>query len=333
MGIRRGKIMTTDKKLKKTVPFLNKNKVKETGGHLVVSIFRYVLLIAISYIILYPLFAMIAYSFHSKIDVMDPSVTWIAKDGTFEAYTGAWKALDYPKSLLNTLLVGMVSALLEIFSCAIAAYGFARFKFKGRGLLFGVVLLTAIVPVQILVIPLNLNYQFFNFGYLVDLLNLIPGVNIPYISLIDTPFTFWLPSLFGVGLRSGLFIFIYRQFFMGLPKELEEASWIDGCSPFMTFFRVVIPSSGVVFLTVSIFAIIWHWNEYYQSVIFFTNEFPLAVAMANLNQTLREQGLVDAFAASGVSAACLMFIGPVLIMYLFLQKKFIQSIDRVGIVG
>lgn len=326
--------MTKEKKLKKTIPFLNKNRVKETGGRLGVSLFRYVLLIAISYIVLYPLFAMITYSIQSNADVMDPSVTWITRGATFQPYVAAWKGLDYPNALVNTLLVGMVSALLEIFSCAIAAYGFARFKFKGRGLLFGIVLFTAIVPVQILVIPLSLNYQFFGFGYVVDLLNLIPGVNIPYISLMDTPFTFWLPSLFGVGLRSGLFIFIYRQFFMGLPKELEEASWIDGCNPLMTFFRVVIPSSGVVFLTVAIFAIIWHWNEYYQSVIYFSSEFPLAVTLSNIKSgALREAGYQDQFAAPAVSAACLMFIAPVLTMYLFLQKKFIQSIDRVGIVG
>ena len=326
--------MTTEKKLKKTVPSLNKNKVKEVGANLIVSIFRYLLLIAISYIILYPLFAMISYSLQSRADVLDTSVTWIPKFGTFDTYKVAFEALDYPKALLNTVLVGLVSAALEIFSCAIAAYGFARFKFKGRGLLFGIVLFTAIVPVQILVIPLFLNYQYFGFGYIVNLLNLIPGVNIPYISLIDTPFTFWLPSIFGVGLRSGLFIFIYRQFFMGLPKELEEASWIDGCNPLMTFFRVVIPSSGVVFLTVAIFAIIWHWNEYYQSVIFFTNNFPLSVTLSTIrDQALNTMGYRDAFAAPYVSAACLMFIAPVLIMYIFLQKKFIQSIDRVGIVG
>lgn len=325
--------MTKEKKLKRTIPRLNKNKVKDTGSRFAVSIFRYVLLIAISYIILYPLFAMIAYSIQSKADVMDTSVTWISKVSTFENYQVAWKALEYPKSLLNTLLVGMVSALMEIFSCAIAAYGFARFKFKGRGILFGIVLLTAIVPVQILVIPLSLNYQFFGFGYVVDLLNMIPGINIPYVSLMDTPFTFWLPSLFGVGLRSGLFIFIYRQFFMGLPKELEEASWIDGCNPLMTFFRVVIPSSGVVFLTVSIFAIIWHWNEYYQSVIYFTSQFPLSVTLSNITTSLKNYGFHDAYAAPAVSASCLMFIAPVLILYMFLQKKFIQSIDRVGIVG
>lgn len=326
--------MTTDKKLKKTVPLLSEHKLKDAGMKLGVSIFRYVLLIAISYIILYPLFAMIAYSFQSKADVLDTSVTWIPKKGTLETYSVAWQALDYPKALLNTLLIGIVSAAMEIFSCAIAAYGFARFKFKGRGILFGIVLFTAIVPVQILIIPLFLNYRFFNFGYILDIINLIPGVDIPTISLVNTPFTFWLPSLFGVGLRSGLFIFIYRQFFMGLPKELEEASWIDGCNPLMTFFRVVIPSSGVVFLTVSIFAIIWHWNEYYQSVIFFTSEFPLSVTLATIrDQALAQMGHRDAFAAPYVSAACLMFIAPVLIMYLFLQKKFIQSIDRVGIVG
>lgn len=323
--------MTTEKKLKKTVPFLNKHKLKEVGSNVAISAFRYVLLIAISYIILYPLFAMISYSFQAKADIMDTSVTWVPKTGSLENYKVAWEALEYPTSLLNTVVVHLVSAFLEIFTCAIAAYGFARFKFKCRGLLFGIVLFTAIVPVQILVLPLFLNYQYFGFGYIVNLLNLIPGVDIPYISLIDSPLTFWLPSIFGVGLRSGLFIFIYRQFFMGLPKELEEASWIDGCNPLMTFFRVVIPSSGVVFLTVSIFAIIWHWNEYYQSVIYFTNDFPLSVMLSGIRS---QQGISrDAFAAPPVSAACLIFIAPVLIMYLFLQKKFIQSIDRVGIVG
>ena len=326
--------MTTETKLKKTVPALSKHKLKAVGVNIVVSIFRYLLLIAISYIILYPLFAMLSYSFQNRADILDTSVTWIPKRGTLENYAIAWEALEYPTALVNTVLVHLVSAFLEIFSCAVAAYGFARFKFKFRGLLFGVVLFTAIVPVQILVIPLFLNYQYFGFGYIVNLLNMIPGVEIPYISLIDTPFTFWLPSLFGVGLRSGLFIFIYRQFFVGLPKELEEASWIDGCNPLMTFFRVVIPSSGVVFLTVAIFAIIWHWNEYYQSVIFFAEELPLSVMLSNVRAiALEYRGYRDQFAAPGVSAACLMFMAPVLIMYLFLQKKFIQSIDRVGIVG
>ncbi len=327
--------MTTEKRLKTNKPLaLTKHKMKQRGTSILFSLFRYVFLISISYIILYPLFAMIAYSVQTERDLMDASVTWISKGATFDNYKMAWEALNYPSALLNTVTVGGISAALEIFSCAIAAYGFSRFKFRGRGILFGLVLLTAIVPVQILVIPLFLNYRYFDFGGILTLIYQITGTeNGWYLDLTDTGFTFWLPSLFGVGLRSGLFIFIYRQFFMGLPKELEEASWIDGCNPLMTFFRVVIPSSGVVFLTVSIFAIIWHWNEYYQTVIFMTSNFPLSVTLSGVLGALNDMGMHEAIAAGGVSAACLLFILPMLIMFLFLQKKFIQSIDRVGIVG
>lgn len=325
-----------NKKSKKSLPKLqvNKYKVKQCAASTIFSIFRYIFLIAVSYIILYPLFAMIAYAIMSQEDIVDISVTWLSRNPTFKNFTDAWQALEYPTALLNTVLVGGVSAVLEIFSCAVAAYGFARFEFKGKNLLFGLVMLTAIVPVQIIVIPLFLNYKYFDVLGITKLFFTVTGIEPAYLDLTDSPFTFWLPSLFGVGLRSGLFIFIYRQFFLGLPKELEEASWIDGCGPIRTFVKIVIPSSGVVFLTVSIFAMIWHWNEYYQSVIFFNTNFPLSVTLSNITTSLTTNFDYHITKMTGpISAACLMFILPMLIIYLFLQKKFIQSIDRVGIVG
>lgn len=320
-------------KIKNRFPDLNRHRLKAFVGHGLFSIFRLVLLISVSYIVLYPLFAMISFSLMDRSDILDSSVTWISKTPTFNNFVYAWEALEYPTSFFNTLLVGGVSAFLEIFSCAIAAYGFARFKFKGKNFLFGLVLLTAIVPVQILVIPLYLNYSFFDVLGILGALSDWLGIGQGYVDLTDTPFTFWLPSLFGVGLRSGIFIFIYRQFFMGLPKELEEAAAMDGCGPLRTFFKIIIPSAGVVFLTVTIFAVIWHWNEYYQSVIFFTTQFPLSVKLSSITTELSSSGISQDFAAPYVSAACLLFILPVLIMYLFMQKKFIQSVDRVGIVG
>lgn len=317
---------------KKTVK-LNRHQVENKIKHIVMTIIRLIFLISVSYIIVYPLFAMIAYTLMSGSDVMDPSVIWIARNPTFENVEVAFESLDYINSLIQTVLVGVVSALIEVISCAIAAYGFARFKFKGRGILFGLVLLTAIVPVQVLAIPLYLNYRFINLFGLTNLIGGLFGNPEFVIDLTNTPLTFWLPSLFGVGLRSGLFIFIYRQFFMGLPKELEEASWIDGAGPLKTFIRVVIPSSGVVFLTVTIFSIIWHWNEYYLSVLYFQNDFPLAVSLSGVATAFESAGIRGEMMAGPMSAACLMFILPMLIMFLFLQKKFIQSIDRVGIVG
>ena len=313
---------------------ITKYQIKKNVKQVLTMIARYALLISVSYIVLYPLFALIAYTPMSRTDILDPSVIWFSKHPTKGTLVAAWGALDYLNGLSRTLLVGIVSAIIEVFTCAIAAYGFARFEFKGKNLLFALVLLTAIVPVQILAIPLYLNFRYLDFFGLTKLIGGAFFDNPDFvIDLTETPFTFWLPSLFGVGLRSGLFIFIYRQFFVGLPKELEEASWIDGAGPLKTFFKVVIPSSGVVFLTVTIFSIIWHWNEYHLSVLYFNNKHPLAVALSGVVSYFTQSGINYETAQGAISAACLLFIAPVLIMYMFMQRKFIQSVDRVGIVG
>ena len=188
---------------------------------------------------------------------------------------------------------------------------------------------TCALPIssQMLIIPMYLNYAHF------DILGIgkffIDTFHLPDFrpQLLNTGLTFWLPSLFGVGVRSGLFIFIYRKFFEGLPRELEEAAYVDGAGPLRTFVSVILPSSGVVFLTVTIFSTIWHWNECYLSDMYNKANPPLAVKL----DYIRSEILKDSRAAG--MAACLLFIAPVLIMYMFLQRKFVQSIDRVGIVG
>ena len=144
--------------------------------------------------------------------------------------------------------------------------------------------------------------------------------------------------MFGVGIRSGLFIFIYRQFFKGLPKELEEAAWIDGAGPFRTYFSIVIPLSGVAVLTVVIFSIVWHWNDYYLSSMYMSENFPLAVSLSQIRDGLQMTAGVGTggnpvLVRNILMAGCLMFIAPVLLLYLVLQKWFIRGIETVGIVG
>ena len=149
-----------------------------------------------------------------------------------------------------------------------------------------------------------------------------------------TPMTFYLPSLFGVGLRSGVLIYIYIQFFKGLPGELEEAAWIDGAGLFKTFFSIAVPSSSVVFTTVTIFALVWHWNDYYLAIMYLSDNFPLAVKIYDIKNLLTVQKIWDGYPAiSTKCAACFMFILPLLLVYLVLQRKFVKSIDRVGITG
>lgn len=302
-------------------------KKRILGG--IISFVRYFFLLALSYVVLFQLIYMISYSIRPAVDQYNPSVVWIPSAFTLENFKIAIKSLDFFNSLWVSVWYSQVSALIEVFVCAIIAYGFARFEFKEKGLVFFLLLVTIIVPNQMLVVPMYLNYSHFDILGIGELIRQLTGVDIRP-NLLNTAWTFYLPSLFGVGVRSGLFVFIYRKFFEGLPRELEEAAYIDGAGPLRTFLSVILPSSGVVFLTVTIFSSIWHWNESYLSSMFMTDEKPLAVMLENFPDAARVNG---GDTQMSQMAACLLFILPMLIMYMILQRKFVQSIDRVGIVG
>ncbi|MBE6806856.1 MAG: carbohydrate ABC transporter permease [Ruminococcaceae bacterium] len=303
--------------------------MKKRLTHGIVSFVRYFFLLALSYVVLFQLIFMISYSIRPPVDAYNPSVVWIPSEFTLENFTVAYDSLDYLNSGLVSVYIMMIAALIEVFTCAVIAYGFARFDFKEKGLVFFLVLVTIMVPVQMLVVPMYLNFSHFDILGIGNLIREWTGTDIRP-NMLNTAWTFYLPSLFGVGVRSGLFIFIYRKFFEGLPRELEEAAYVDGAGPLRTFLSVILPSSGVVFLTVTIFSSIWHWNENYLSGLFLQEKPSLAVMMDLLDTSLEQNGGDNRMTRM---AACLLFILPMLIMYMILQRKFVQSIDRVGIVG
>ena len=302
--------------------------LKKRTLNVVVNIFRYFFLLALSYVVLFQLMYMISYSIRPAVDAYNPSVAWIPSRFTLDNFNIALEALEYFKTGWTSVWVMLVAGMIEVFTCAVVAYGFARFEFKEKNFLFFLVLLTIMVPVQMLIIPMYLNYSHFDVLGILDLFRQWTGVDLR-VNLLDTALTFYLPSLFAVGVRSGLFIFIYRKFFEGLPRELEEAAYVDGAGPLRTFLSVILPSSGVVFLTVTIFSAIWHWNESYMAGMFMQNNPTLAVMLEAFSSSTL--GGTDTRMAE--MAACLLFVLPMLLMYMVLQRQFVQSIDRVGIVG
>lgn len=308
-------------------------KTKQVMKKTSFDIFRYILLTVVGYVIFIQLFYVLSYAIRAEKDVFDSSVVWIPKNFTMENFKIALDALEFFTHLITTLTIQVLSGLIEIITCAIPAYGFARFKFKGKNFLFGIVLLTILIPPQMIAVSMSLNYAYFDFLGIMKFIGGVFGAELRP-NLLNSGFVFWLPSIFGTGLRSGLFIFIYRQFFLSLPKELEEAAAIDGANAFTTFVRVVIPSSGVAFLTVTIFSVVWHWNEYYQSVLFFDSNYPLSVSLKQFSSGIEAVfGVGRGGSLAYEMAAVVLCILPVLIMYIILQRKFIASIDRVGIVG
>ena len=312
---------------------LKNTKFLKHASSVAYSVFRLALLIAIGYIVIYPVIYMISSSVKTTATFADPSVIYIPKHITFEYYSLALEAIDYKDSIISTVKYEIVSAVIEILICSFIAYGLARFDFKGKKFLNFVLLLTILVPVQMIIVPIMTNYSQLDVIGILGLLNRFTGIDLRP-NILGTVWTFYLPSIFGVGLRSGILIYIYIQFFSGLPKELEEAAWIDGAGLFRTFFSIAVPSSSVVYTTVTLFALIWHWNDYYLAVMYLSDKFPLAVRIYDIDNLITAVNIWGGGSAVAIkSAACFMFIAPMLVIYLFMQRKFVQSIDRVGITG
>ncbi len=305
-------------------------RFKRRGSAFAVALFRYALLIGLAFIILYPLFYIVSMAFREARDILDPSVTWIPRHFTMQNIIDAFEAMRYPQALWNTISISVVSSLLQLCSCAVVGYGFARFRFKGKSLFFGLVLLTIIIPPQIIFIPTYLMYSHYDFFGLTTALF---GEQ-AYVNLIDTNWTMYLPAALGVGIRSGLFIFIFRQFFRGLPKELEDAAYVDGCGHVRTFLRVIVPNAGGAFLTVFLFSLVWYWNDYYYMSMYFNKTQNISIALQGLTRNLSDLLMQNTNETSvRAQAGCLLTILPLLIVFIFLQKYFTEGLERTGIVG
>ena len=239
--------------------------------------------------------------------------------------------------MLNTLKVNIVCALLQVISCSLTGYGFARFKFKGRNLLFGVVILMILIPPQLTLIAQYLRFRYFDiFG----IIELITGSPFNMVSAKNAPLTMYLPAITGNGIRSGLMILIFRQFFKGLPKELEDAAYLDGCGPLRTFALVMVPNALSSFLTVFLFSTVWYWNDYFVSSSFFNDNKTIAMMVTNIESVLKLELFNDASLQVSarelvpwMQAGCLIAILPMLLLYIFLQKYFTEGIERSGLVG
>jgi multiple sugar transport system permease protein len=305
-------------------------------------IFRTCLLIGMSYVMLYPLLYMLSNAFKPAEQAYDPSVIWIPKSLTLANFVDAVKAMKYGSTFINTMFVSVVSSLLGMITCLMAGYGFARFKFKERNLLFLLVILTLIIPPQTTMIPTYMQLRYFDGFGILKLINLITGGNI-HINLIDSVWSMYLPAILGMGIRSGLYIFIFRQFFRGMPKELEDAALIDGCGVHGTFWRIMVPNAGAALLTVFLFSIVWYWNDYYYASMYMPGHPTMSVMLSRIRDALTAVAAGETGISSGgndlytymtrIQAASLLAIAPLLALYTVAQKYFVESIDRTGIVG
>jgi multiple sugar transport system permease protein len=298
---------------------------------LIYNLFRFGLIFGICFIILYPVLNMISMSIKVRDDLFDPSVFWIPRNFSFDTISSNFnfvvKFSEYWNYLFSTLLFVASTTACHIISSCLIGYGFAKFKFRGNSIIFSLVILTMLVPPLTIIIPQYLIMNNFNPLGIIGLFNGGVGVN------LNTGFLpIILLGLTGFGLKNSLYIFIFRQFFVNTPKELDEAAYVDGCGIFRTFFYIGVPLAKSAAITVGIFSIVWEWTDTFYTFFFGNNINHLFSELKNLSFRLWMLN-ADGTHLIYTNVAMLLAILPILILYLVLQKFFTQSIERSGLVG
>ena len=284
----------------------------------------YFLLCALSFIFLYPFIIMLCKSLMTDSDLMNITVKWLPSRPEWSNYKIAYAKLWFNKFVVNSSLVSILATAGHMVSCALTGYAFARYKFRLKGVLFGIVILSMIVPAQVIIFPLYMQYS--SWGWL------------------DTYLPLLAPTFFGFGLSGGFFIFLFRQFFMGLPYEMEEAARVDGCGPIRTYARIMLPMAQSSLLVCGVLSLVWHWNDYFEPGVYITatdrkmlpHRLPSLYALLNAeNFTMIQmtdiEGLI--FNEAMLMAATFLCILPILIMYLILQRRFMEGVERSGLTG
>lgn len=300
------------------------------------AICKYVILVLLAYQLLYPVLYMISASIKAPIDSYDPSVIWIPKNFSSVNFLDAFKSMKYMDALIGSLQIGLGCAVLDVASCALAGYGFARYRFPLKNVFFVCVILTLMVPTQTIILPYYLNMRFFDPAGIMTLVSKIAGKDIA-INLIGKNIAFYLPSALGSGIRSGLYIYIFKQFFEGMSSALEESAYVDGSGPLKTFIYIMLPNAKNAIITVFLFSFVWHFNDYYLSKQLLGNSRrTLIVALSSLRLDLAAiiggQTEFDPIRVqTRLQAGCLLAIIPMFILYMLAQGKLADSIEHMGI--
>ncbi|MBN2540539.1 MAG: carbohydrate ABC transporter permease [Bacilli bacterium] len=276
----------------------------------------YLLLIIIGFVYLYPIIKMFAYSIKDLEDLVNPTVQWIPTKIYLENYRTSFIVLNYWKTLLFSLAVTLIPATLQTITTSLAGYALAKFKMTGKFIIFVIIFITYLVPVQVYMIP---RYVLFN-----------------QLGILDSAWAIIFPATFGQGLSSAIFILIFYQFFRMQPKSLDESAEIDGASPYQIFFRIGVPLAGPAYLTAFLFSFVWYWNETYISSLFIGSDlYTLQLKLLNFqSQFSMTSGLTQQAVNEAIKySATILIILPVLIVYIIMQKWFVEGIDRTGITG
>jgi multiple sugar transport system permease protein len=370
-------------KSQEKTPFLMRLRYKYLtlyfGKKLLWAIFRFVLLVGISYIVLFPYISKIASSFMSKEDFTNVKVLLIAMNPTLDTYKAIISDNKYFEALFNTTILSVLCAVSQTLICSIVGYGFAKFKFRFKNLLFLCVIFTMVVPHETIQLSMFMKFRYFDiwgifggisnmFTNLGDIFTHEEGIAAGYEALkqgfvdagitdagffsvifsnaagdvkalgnlLNTYWPFAILSLTGLAFKNGLFIYIMRQYFNGVPDELEEAAYVDGAGVIKTFVRIIIPMAVPMMVTIFMFSFSWQWSDTFYTSLFFTST-KSAILLPNIVKvptSLDTNYVAQLTYEAAIRNTCgLLILAPLVVIYMFAQRTLIEGVERSGITG
>jgi multiple sugar transport system permease protein len=313
--------------------------MKKKALEITLKVCRTVLLFGMCFLIIQPLLDKLSVSFMAEADLYDSTVISIPRNFTLNNYSLVKQLIDYWSSLLRTIGIVTVSAVLQIAACTMAAYGFARYKFPLKNFWFLCVMLMIVVPPHTIMASLYLNFRFFDIFGIIRLINGEPA------NLLSSVIGYWMLSITGMGLKSGLYIFMLRQYFRGVPKELEEAAWVDGCGRFKTFIRIMVPDASPMLTSCFLFSFVWQWTDSFYSTLFLSSYRVLSSGLGSITERFGQwwaaatnvsSGVVNtiapvAYTQAVIATGMLMCLAPLILLYLVAQRAFVESLSQTGI--
>lgn len=296
---------------------------------------RLVLLCGIAYYILYPIVVKCLSAFMAYEDFFDKSVGIIPRHWSTKVIKVAMEAIRFPSAVAHSIELCIISVVTQVVSCTLVGYGFARFEFRGRKILFAAVILTLVIPAEVIITPLYINYRFF------DPLGIPSMVTGSSLNLLNSIWPFVVNGMTCMGFRCGLYIYLLRQFYRGVPKELEDAALVDGAGHFTTFVRVMLPMGRPLIFVVAILSLVWQWTDTFYPSWFYPSRNILAVSALNLPTNATASLILQNNSASPdpilatilTGVGVLLLVVPLLVVYILTHKNLEGGIERSGIVG
>ena len=309
--------------------YLLKRRIKSVA----ISVVRALLMFGLCFMIIQPLITRFSMSLMEERDLYDSTIILLPRHVTTDNYRIVADLTDFPKTMINTLWISIVVSICQVVAATLVSYGFARFDFPLKKFWFACVVVLIIIPPQ--TIQTALYITFANF----DIFGIFAATTGKALNLRSSIIPYLMMSLTCMGLKNGLFIYMLRQYFKSVPESLEEAAYVDGCSTLHTFVKIMLPDAVPTIASCFLFSFVWQWTDLFYARNFLTGYPTYAIRMSTMASRMGRYFSKDAnisvVVPNGrqlqlISIAVLICCIPLIILYCFTQRTFVESLAMTG---